>query len=125
MTATDETTVSAINRLLVELAESRQQIKVVNDNLKDVAEQNDEWREAQDDIAELAEKRTKARKLLEADRDYQLVHSELEELKFKHKDLQEILSHHLVTHFSETGETTFTGPDGEELQIIVTAKPGK
>jgi hypothetical protein len=63
--------------------------------------------------------------LLEADKDYQVVNSELEELKFKYKDLQEIMSHHLVTYFSETNETQLTTPDGETMQVVVSARLGK
>jgi hypothetical protein len=63
--------------------------------------------------------------LLEADKDYQVMNSELEELKFKQKDLQEIMSHHLVTYFSETRETQIKDGQGEVRQVIVSAKIGK
>jgi hypothetical protein len=49
----------------------------------------------------------------------------LEELKFKFTDLQEIMSHHLVTYFRESGETSLKTPDGETLQVVVSAKLGK
>src|SRR3954462_6082287 len=121
----DKTTVDAISRLMVELAELRGKMKAIKDDLKDIAEQNDEYRTLQEELKEVGEKRATAKKLLEADKDYQVVNSELEELKFKYKDLMEIMSHHLVTYFSESGETQLTTPNGEVLQVVVSAKLGK
>jgi FtsZ-binding cell division protein ZapB len=121
----DKTTVDAIHRLMLELAEVRGKIKTVKDQLKDIAEQNDEYRALAEELKEVSEKRQTAKKLLEADKDYQLVNSELEEMKFKHKDLQEIMSHHLVTYFAETQATQITDESGETRQVIVSAKIGK
>jgi FtsZ-binding cell division protein ZapB len=121
----DKTTVDAIHRLMLELAEVRGKIKTVKDQLKDIAEQNDEYRALAEELKEVSEKRQTAKKLLEADKDYQLVNSELEEMKFKYKDLQEIMSHHLVTYFAETQATQITDDNGETRQVIVSAKIGK
>src|SRR5471030_1066976 len=121
----DKTTIEAIARLMLELAETRGKMKTIKDDLKDIAEQNDEYRALQEELKESTEKRATAKKLLEADKDYQVVNSELEELKFKYKDLQEIMSHHLVTYFSETNETQLTTPEGDTLQVVVSAKLGK
>jgi predicted nucleic acid-binding Zn-ribbon protein len=121
----DRTTIDAIHRLMLELAEMRGKMKTVKDQLKDIAEQNDEYRALAEELKEVSEKRQAAKKLLEADKDYQLVNSELEELKFKFKDLQEIMSHHLVTYFSETQATQITDESGETRQVIVSAKIGK
>jgi predicted nucleic acid-binding Zn-ribbon protein len=123
--AEDKTTTDAILRLMLELAEMRGKMKTVKDQLKDVMEQNDEYRNLQEELKELGEKRSRAKKLLESDKDFQLVNSELEELKFKYKDLQEIMSHHLVTYFSETNETQIATPEGDNLQVVVSAKLGK
>jgi hypothetical protein len=121
----DKTTVDAIHRLMLEQAELRGKMKTVKDQLKDVLEQNDEYRAIAEELKEVSGKRATAKKLLEADKDYQLVNSELEELKFKHKDLQEILSHHLVNYFAETQATQITDEAGETRQVIVSAKIGK
>lgn len=121
----DKTTVDAISRLMIELAETRGKMKTIKDDLKDIAEQNDEYRALQEELKEVSEKRATAKKLLEADKDYQVVNSELEELKFKYKDLMEIMSHHLVTYFTETNETQLTMANGEVLQVVVSAKLGK
>jgi len=110
---------------MLELAETRGKMKSIKDDLKDIADQNEEYRTLQEELKEVSEKRTTAKKLLEADKDYQVINSELEELKFKYKDLQEIMSHHLVTYFSETNETQLTTPDGETMQVVVSAKLGK
>src|SRR5471030_2559194 len=121
----DKTTIEAIARLMLELAETRGKMKSIKSDLKDIAEQNDEYRAVQEELKEVSEKRATAKKLLEADKDYQVVNSELEELKFKFKDLQEIMSHHLVTYFSETNETSIQTPDGESMQVVVSARLGK
>ena len=121
----DETTVSAIHRLISEIDEAKGQIKTMRDNLKDVTEQNREYVELQEELEELKTKRQVAKKLLESDRDYQAVNSELEELKFKLKDLQEIMSHHLVTYYNETNETLIKDNQGEVRQLVLSAKIGK
>lgn len=125
LTPQDETTLGAIQRLMAEMEETRSRIKAMRDNIKDVLLQNSEYQELQEELKELTNKRQQAKKLLEADRDFQTLNSELEELKFKLKDLQEIMSHHLVTHYNETQETQIKDPDGEVRQIILSAKVGK
>lgn len=121
----DETTIEAIHRLMTEISETKQKAKTVKDNLKDVLEQNDEYKALEDDLKELTTKRAAAKKILQADKDYQLVASELEELKFKLKDLQEILSHHLVTYYNETSKTQLKDAEGEVRPVILSAKVGK
>jgi predicted nucleic acid-binding Zn-ribbon protein len=121
----DKSTLDAIHRLMIEIAETRGKMKTVKDQLKDIAEQNDEYRVLEEELKELATKRQTAKKVLESDRDYQQINTELEELKFKYKDLQEIMSHHLVNYFSETQATQITDEAGETRQVIVSAKIGK
>src|SRR4051794_27290814 len=98
----DESTIAAIHRLLTEIAETRAESKTLKDQLKDIMEQNDDYRQLEEELKELTAKRAKAKEILQSDTDYQKFNSELEELKFKLKDLGEILSHHLVSYYSET-----------------------
>lgn len=121
----DEKTIDAIHRLMTEITETKQKAKTVKENLKDVLEQNDEYRAMEDDLKELTTKRAAAKKVLQADKDYQLVSSELEELKFKLKDLQEILSHHLVTYYDENKKLQLKDAEGEVRPVILSAKIGK
>ena len=121
----DETTLDAIYRLLTEISETKTKAKTVKENLKDFLEQNDEYRALEDDLKELTTKRAEAKKILQADKDYQLVSSEAEELKFKLKDLHEILSHHLVTYYNETSKTQIKDEEGEVRPLILSAKIGK
>jgi len=121
----DEKTIDAIHRLMTEISETKQKAKTVKENLKDVLEQNDEYRALEDDLKELTTKRAAAKKVLQADKDYQMVSSELEELKFKLKDLQEILSHHLVTYYDESKKLQLKDADGEVRPVILSAKIGK
>ncbi len=121
----DEKTIDAIHRLMTEITETKQNAKTVKENLKDVLEQNDEYRAMEDDLKELTTKRAAAKKVLQADKDYQMVSSELEELKFKLKDLQEILSHHLVTYYDESKKLQLKDSEGETRPVILSAKIGK
>lgn len=121
----DEKTLDAIHRLLGEIAETRGQAKTISDHLKDIMEQNDEYRALQDELKELTAKRQTAKKLLQEDKDYQKVAADLEELKFKLKDLGEILSHHLVNYYNETHSTQIKDSDGEVRQVIISGKIGK
>ena len=121
----DESTIDAIHRLMTEISETKQKAKTVKENLKDVLEQNDEYRALEDDLKELTTKRAAAKKVLQADKDYQMVSSELEELKFKLKDLQEILSHHLVTYYDESKKLQLKDAEGEVRPVILSAKIGK
>ncbi len=110
---------------MTEISETKQKAKTVKENLKDVLEQNDEYRALEDDLKELTTKRAAAKKILQADKDYQLVSSELEEQKFKLKDLQEILSHHLVTYYNESQKLQLKDSEGETRPVILSAKIGK
>lgn len=121
----DESTLGAIHRLLTEIAEARAEAKAVKEQLKDLAEQNDEYRELEEELKDLTAKRTKAKEILKADTDYQKFSSELDEIKFKLKDLGEILSHHLVTYYNETNATQIKDETGEVRQVIISAKIGK
>ena len=123
--AEDETAEVAIQRLMGEMRETRDEIKVLRDGLKDVLEQNDEFQELQEELKELTLKRKEAKKILEADDDYKKLKAELDEVKFKYKDLQEILSHHLVRFYNETQQTEVTDDSGETYQVVLTAKLGR
>lgn len=121
----DEKTLDAIHRLLVEIAQTKGELKTLRDGLADELEQNDEYKEVAEEAKDLANKRREVKKSLQADKAYQKLSSEVEELRFKLKDLQEILSHHLVTYYSESGSTEITDSNGESHQVIISAKIGK
>ncbi len=121
----EETTIDAIYRIITEISEAKGQAKTAKDGLNDVLDQNEEYKALQEELKELTKKRGEAKKLLQADKDYQAVNGELDELKFKLKDLHEILSHHLVTYYNETQNTEITAPDGEVLQVVLSAKIGR
>jgi chromosome segregation ATPase len=120
----DEKTEEAIARLIQEIAEAKGEIKTVKEHVDQVLEQNEGYTNLADELKELTIKRGQAKKLLQADQDYQQVSSELEELKFKLKDLQEILSHHLVTYYNETQRTQIKTPEGDVRSLIISAKIG-
>jgi len=121
----DEKTIDAVHRILTEIAEAKAEAKTIKEQLKDLAEQNDEYRELEEELKVLAEKRTKAKDILKEDKDYQKFSVELDELKFKLKDLGEILSHHLVSYYNETQATQIKDETGEVRQVVISAKIGK
>ncbi len=121
----DETTLDAIHRLLAEIAETKTKAKSAREQMADIMEQNDDYKALEEELKELAPKRAKAKEVLKSDSDYQKFAAELDELKFKLKDLAEILSHHLVTYYSETNATQIKDDQGEVRQVIISAKIGR
>ena len=79
----------------------------------------------EEEIKELSGKRAEAKKLLMADKDFQTINADLDDEKNKQKDLQEILSHYLVSYYNETQKTEITDPSGETKQLLLSAKLGK
>ena len=121
----DEKTIDAIHRLMGEISETKLEARTIKESIADILEQNDEYKAIQEEIKQLTAKRVELKKILDADMDYKKFASELEEIKFKLKDLQEILSHHLVTYYRETQNTQIKDPDGEVRTVILSAKIGK
>ncbi len=123
--AEEKTTIEAIHNLMPEMRETQQKIKTLRDQQKDVMEQNDEYKNIAEQIKELAGKRLTAKKALLDDKDYQKVSADLDDERIKLKDLQEILSHYLVSYYRETNETRVTDDMGETSQLVLNAKIGK
>lgn len=121
----DRTPQEAINHLLPEIAEERQKLKTLREQLKDVMEQNDEYRKLEEEIKELTNKRAEGKKLLLADPDYQKINADVDDMRIKIKDLEEILSHYLISYFNETKKTQITDSTGETRQVVLSAKLGK
>lgn len=121
----DKTTIESIHRLLPEISETKNKIKVLREQLRDVMEQNEEYTKLAEEISEVTNKRIEAKKLLAADRDYQKVNADLDDFKLKLKDLQDIMSHYLVTYYNETNSTQIRDNEGETRSVILSAKIGK
>jgi len=121
----DRTTQDAIAHLLPEMEETRLKLKTLREQLKDVLEQNEEYQALAEEIKELATKRLEAKKLLLSDQAYQQIYTEVEDYRNKLKDLQEIMSHHLVTYVNETSKTEIETAHGETRPVILSAKIGK
>ncbi len=121
----DRNTLEAIHRLLPEIRETKDKLKTVREQLKDVEQQNEEYQQLKDEISELSTKRQTAKKILQADADYQKVSADVEDYRAKLKDLQEIMSHYLVTYYNETQKTQIKDNEGETRQVVLTAKMGK
>ena len=121
----DKTTLQAIHRIMPELRESKEKLKNLREQLKDVMEQNDEYKQIAEEIKALSEKRLAAKRALLDDKDYQKVSADLDDERIKLKDLQEILSHYLISHYRETNATQVTDDLGETRAVVLQAKIGK
>ncbi|MDQ5943899.1 MAG: hypothetical protein QG675_667 [Patescibacteria group bacterium] len=121
----DKTTLEAIHRIMPELRESKEKLKTLREQLKDVMDQNDEYKQIAEEIKALSEKRLAAKRALLDDKDYQKISEDMDDERTKQKDLQEILSHYLVSYYQETNDTRVTDDLGETRQVILQAKVGK
>lgn len=118
-------TLETIHRLTVEAAETREKTKDIREQLKDVLDQNDEYREISDQIKELTKKRSVTKQLLAEDKDYQSLTADLDDYRLKLKDINEILSQHLVLYYDQTQQTKIVDRDGETRSVLLSAKLGR
>lgn len=121
----DNQVLEEIKRLLPEIEEARTKLKTLRDQLRDTMTQNEEYQKLAEQINELANKRAEARKLLLADKDFQTLTSEIEEYRFKLRDLDEILSSYLVEYYNTTQAQEITDDSGNTRALIISAKVGK
>ncbi len=121
----DKTPLEAIHRLLPEITESKEKLRTIREQLKDIMEHSDEYRKLEEEIKELSTKRLEAKQLLLADREFQKINADLDDEKLKQKDLQEILSHYLVSYYDDTQKTEIIDSSGETRQLLLSAKLGK
>lgn len=114
----------SIIRIDQDLADSSTRVKEARADLKDYVVGMDEHKEVQRLIGELKAAKIILKNQLMADADYNAKKSELEELKFKHRDLKDILSNHLV-QFRLTNEEDRIVSDNVQKPIILNGKLGK
>ena len=118
-------TLESIHRLMQDAAETREKVGALRDQLKDVMEQNDEYRAIADEIKELTKKRAEAKRDLQEDKDYQATAADLDDYRLKLRDIQDILSQHLVLYYNQTQQTKIVDQGGETRSVILSAKVGK
>lgn len=78
-----------------------------------------------DEMKELTKKRAEAKKALADDKDYQVISADLDDYRLKLKDIQEILSQHLVLYYNQTRQTKIVDAGGETRSVVLSAKLGK
>lgn len=118
-------TLETIHRLSIEAAETREKTRDIREQLKDVLDQNDEYREISEQIKELTKKRSVAKNVLAEDKDYQSLTADLDDYRLKLKDINEILSQHLVLYYDQTQQTKIVDRDGETRSVLISAKLGR
>ena len=104
-------TLETIHRLTVEAAETREKTRDI--------------REISDQIKELTKKRSVTKTLLAEDKDYQSLTADLDDYRLKLKDINEILSQHLVLYYDQTQQTKIVDRDGETRSVLISAKLGR
>ena len=124
-TADTSATIESIHRLVQDAAEARAKLATLRDQLKDVMEQNAEYGAIVEEMKDLTKKRTEAKKALAEDKDYQVVSADLDDYRLKLKDINEILSQHLVLYYNQTQQTKIVDPGGETRSLLLSAKFGK
>lgn len=118
-------TLESIHRLMQDAAETREKVGALRDQLKDVMEQNEEYRAIAEEIKELTKKRADAKRALQEDKDYQVISADLDDYRLKLRDIQDILSQHLVLYYNQTQQTKIVDQGGETRSVILSAKVGK
>ena len=118
-------TLESIHRLMQDAAETREKVGALRDQLKDVMEQNEEYRALADEIKELTKNLSEAKRALQEDKDYQAIAADLDDYRLKLRDIQDILSQHLVLYYNQTQQTKIVDQGGETRSVILSAKVGK
>ncbi|QQS27259.1 hypothetical protein IPM44_01650 [bacterium] len=118
-------TLESIHRLMQDAAETREKVGALRDQLKDAMEQNEEYRAIAEEIKELTKKRSDAKRALQEDKDYQVISADLDDYRLKLRDIQDILSQHLVLYYNQTQQTKIVDQGGETRSVILSAKVGK
>lgn len=118
-------TIESIHRLMQEFGETREKLGALRDQLKDVMENNAEYRAIVDEMKDLTKKRAEAKKALADDKDYQVISADLDDYRLKLKDINEILSQHLVLYYNQTQQTKIVDAGGETRSLVLSAKLGK
>lgn len=120
-----DSTLESIHRLMQDVAETREKVSNLRDQLNDVITQNEEYQALAEEIKTLTKKRSEAKKALQEDNDYQLLSADLDDYRLKLRDLQDILSQHLVLYYNQTQQTKIVDRGGETRSVILSAKVGK
>lgn len=123
--AQDTPVSNEITQLLAEITDTKNKIKTIRAQAADVLEQNEDHKTLKTASEELAIKRAETRKALLEDRDYEKLSAELEDYRFKLRDLNEILSAHLLEYYNKTQKTELVDRSGATHQVIISAKLGK
>lgn len=120
----EETTLGAIHRLDQEIGEGKTELKKLNDTINDEVIQNAVYQKLEEAQATVATLKQQLKNDLMGSSSYNNLLSEKQELQFKLKDLQEILSHHLLQYQREhDNDSQVPQPDNKHAkQIIVKAK---
>ncbi len=111
-----------IKDYLVDINKLREQIKTKKDMYKQSFEQDAGYSEVEEQAKEVKRKVQAAKEKITKTDAVQLLGSDVKNMQDEMKELQNLLSENLNHYANMTRNETFTGPNGEVLKIVRTAK---
>lgn len=111
-----------IKDYLVDIQKVREKIKTQKEMFKQSFEQDAEYAEVEEQQKEMKRKVNAAKEKITKTEAVQAVESEVRSLNEELRELQGLLSENLNHYANMTRKDEFTGPDGEVLKIVRSAK---
>lgn len=118
-------TVDSIHRVDQEITETKKVLKDREGDLQDLVESFPEFKALQEaqQALDLAKHNLKTK--LEGTQGYTVLKEEVADTKFKLRDLKDILSHHVVAYYKETGKDQLDEGKSMAREVIVKGRLGK
>lgn len=114
-----------IERNLDQLKEVKKNLKHTNESIKNIYENNVELSDAKEKVKEFSDVVKKTKSKLAADPEVVQLKADSEEYKEQKKELEETLSHHLISYYALTNSYSVDTPAGDEVDFLLKAKVKK
>jgi hypothetical protein len=115
----------AIHRIESELDQINREVKQLEGDRSALIAELPESEALADALQALYEARTRLRIAIRDNHEVNRLEVDLAEVRFKRRDLKEILSHHLVVYTQDTGRDVVKDHESRNRQIELKAKLGK
>lgn len=124
MTNEKQVLIEAIVRVDNEIKDTKNKLRDRRADVKQMIEELPEFAQLQEIMEQVVAAKNELKGAIAADKDVQVAAADVEDIAFKLRDLKEILSHHLVAYYEETGKK-FIIEGVDDRPIILSAKLGK
>ncbi|MBI1862715.1 hypothetical protein HYS00_01200 [Candidatus Microgenomates bacterium] len=111
-----------INGYLTDIARTREKLKSQKEMFKQTFEQDKDYNEVSEEQKAVKRKHNEVKQKIAKTDSVTAVKMTIDEIQSEMKDLQQSLSDYLHRYIQLTQATSFTGPGGEVLTIVRTAK---